>query len=110
MPAPEISNEAIVEILFKQVSGIELGAVEQLNLYKWLKLSSYNKSVFDDISNREDLKQKLKDVNPADHSRFWNIVINYRTALHTGIPEPKGNFWKRWRRRIQRAFGLRKTP
>ena len=108
MGARQLLNEEIVDILFKHLFEEQLSVMDQSILNKWLNLSSYNRSVFNDLVCQQKLRNELMEVYTIDRSQFWNVVISYRTALHTGIPAPKGNFWKRCKSRIQKILMLRR--
>jgi hypothetical protein len=93
------SDQEIADIIFKMINGEPLNSTNAEVLDKWVAKSPYNKSLLNDISNDEYLKRKLLKVFDDDRTQFWNIVINYRTAMHSDIKR-KRNFW-------QRIFGLK---
>ena len=104
MGAPQLLNEEIVDILYKHLFGEQLGLTDQSVLNRWLNLSDYNRSVFNDLVCQQKLRNDLMKAYMSDRSQFWNVVISYRTALHPGIPAPKGNFWKRCKTWVQKTL------
>jgi hypothetical protein len=95
MAHSQILNEEIVDVLFNQLAGQPLSPGEKAILEKWLRSSVYNRSVFNDVTTQQKLRDELMGVCYTDRSQFWNIVIRYRTALHPGFPYRRGNFWVR---------------
>lgn len=103
-----VSNEEIAIILYKKIMSEMISADNQKQLDKWIAASSYNKSLIDDISHDQHLKKQLADAYRSDQSKFWDIVIAYRSAMHNAIERPV-NFWERIIWSVKKFFGAGKS-
>jgi hypothetical protein len=102
-----ISNATVTDILFKKIIGEEISPENQTILDKWAAASTYNKALLGDITYDTYLKKQLTDAYHHDRSKFWDIVIGYRSAMHNGIERP-GNFWQRIIRGVKKILGFRR--
>ena len=95
MKYSEPINEKVVMVIYKKITGHTLEAEEERLLKKWMRSSFYYKTLVEDIDADHVLRQKLLQAYPNDKDEFWKIIITYRTALHSGMPRRRGNFWER---------------
>lgn len=103
-----IQNEKIADLLFKKVAGVATSTDEQAILDKWLSVSVYNRSVWENVSNDKKLQSDLIQAYHQNRSQCWSIILQHRTSLHDGMGVRSGNFWQRGLRFIKRILDLDK--
>lgn len=94
MPHKQV-NETIITIIYKMITAGSLDTDEVSTVKKWMKRSVYYRSLLEDISTDQQLKNKLLQAYTYNKEEFWKILITYRAALHNGMPAREGNFWER---------------
>lgn len=104
----KLLNEEVVDVIYKYAMGEALAVREQEILNKWLSVSSYNRSVLDDIHSDYKLRERLLGAYSSDRSQFWYVIISYRLAMNPDMPPRAGNFWQRAVKTITGFF--RKKP
>lgn len=87
------TTEKISDVLYRMVRGQEVSAQETDVLKRWITRSSYNRSVYEDLTCDDKLRSDLiKAYSPA---QFWKILLTHRAALHDHFGPHRGNFWQR---------------
>lgn len=103
-----IPNEKIADLFFKKVTDGAISTDEQAILDKWLSVSVYNRSVWEDVSNDKKLQSDLIQAYHQNRSQCWSIILQHRTSLHNGMGFRSGNFWQRGLRLVKRILGFEK--
>lgn len=83
------------DTIYRRILDEPLSEDENRALRRWLRSSFYNRALIEDIEKDERLKSQLLEAYSKDKTAFWKIIITYRTALHDGMPDRRGNFWQR---------------
>lgn len=71
-------DEYIVQLLYKQISGIALTAAETSALNNWVNRSGHNRQVLDEIADPQQFQQTLARVYETDKDRLWEKVNRHR--------------------------------
>ena len=88
---PNRIDELIIKHLLQEISEKEKQELDQ-----WLNSSEKNRYFFEQVMDRDDLKQKWKDYNEVDETQLWQSITGKIPELYTTNAEIPNTF--KWRR------------
>ncbi|HEX6427420.1 MAG TPA: FecR domain-containing protein [Niastella sp.] len=88
-------SKRIEELIIKHLLQ-ELSAKEKQELDQWVNSSERNRYFFEQVMDRDDLKQKWKDYSEVDETQLWQKITSEIPELYTREEEVPNTF--KWRR------------
>jgi ferric-dicitrate binding protein FerR (iron transport regulator) len=86
-------NERIVTLLHKSIGDIPLDESEKKELDNWLAQSPYNRSLFEEIMNKEKLQEDVKEMLSYDIKDLWSKIEQRKEGKIVSIDSTKYKWW-----------------
>ena len=86
-------NERILALLYKSISDTELDETEKIELDNWLAQSPHNRSLFDEIMDREKLEEDVKEMWQYKIKDLPARIIQLGERKTVSIESSKYKWW-----------------